>query len=389
MKKKFTRVPFLLILILIPLIANAQLKVDGVTGKVLVGPRIVGNDPYNVLSMSIFGKDTSDFRIASKLAFGDFGRFDRWGWNVFLGEYGENTDSDKLWLHGKNGFYLTYGRGEFDILSFDIDSNISLICHTDFASDNLRVPTFSSTATNATSLRNTYNKLLSLNCISYNRTILNGNRIQQSNQGSKYNIYNGNLKDTTKSNKERNDIVCFSNIENQLLNENKFHNGFEITSIESLFPELVTQDNNGNKFVDYVSLIPILVRAIQEQAEIINAYGIQIAEISANNTDSNFFNTKSFISNTDTISSTALLYQNTPNPFNTTTEIKYFLPHNFSTANLFVFDLQGNLLLSFELSTPGLGSIEISASQLNAGMYFYTLIVNNQEIATKKMILTL
>lgn len=54
-----------------------------------------------------------------------------YGWNVFIGEYGE-TDTDQLWLHGKNGIKLTYGRGEenYNLLSFDINEDVILINNT-------------------------------------------------------------------------------------------------------------------------------------------------------------------------------------------------------------------------------------------------------------------
>ena len=84
----------------------------------------------------------------------------------------------------------------------------------------------------------------------------------------------------------------------------------------------------------------------------------------------------------------AFLYQNTPNPFNTTTEIKYFLPEGSTNAYIYVFNLQGNLLLTYNLSDNGFGSVIINGSSLDAGMYIYSLVINGQEAETKRMILT-
>ena len=64
-----------------------------------------GNDANNVLNMQILGNGSG--RGGSKLAFGDFGRYEVLGWNVFIGEYG-NTDTDRLWLHGKKGMYFSW-----------------------------------------------------------------------------------------------------------------------------------------------------------------------------------------------------------------------------------------------------------------------------------------
>ena len=115
---------------------------------------------------------------------------------------------------------------------------------------------------------------------------------------------------------------------------------------------------------------------------------------SSSSTDSNF-TTKSKTTDTNTTTETinsvlanAFLYQNTPNPFNTTTEIKYFLPEGSTNSYIYVFNLQGNLLLTYNLSDNGFGSVIINGSSLNAGMYIYSLVVNGQEAETKRMILT-
>jgi hypothetical protein len=119
-----------------------------------------------------------------------------------------------------------------------------------------------------------------------------------------------------------------------------------------------------------------------------------ITTMSESSTDSNFTtksSTSDTITTTDTINSilaNAFLYQNTPNPFNTTTEIKYFLPEGSTNAYIYVFNLQGNLLLTYNLSDNGFGSVIINGSSLNAGMYIYSLVVNGQEAETKRMILT-
>jgi hypothetical protein len=40
------------------------------------------------------------------------------------------------------------------------------------------------------------------------------------------------------------------------------------------------------------------------------------------------------------------------------------------------------------LDTTGQGSVKIKASELKAGIYIYTLLINGQEVDTKRMILT-
>jgi len=86
--------------------------------------------------------------------------------------------------------------------------------------------------------------------------------------------------------------------------------------------------------------------------------------------------------------SQSYLEQNIPNPFDIATEIKYFISENSENAILYVFNLQGTLKLQKPIYQKGEGSITIFGSELEAGMYIYSLVVNNKEVDSKKMILT-
>jgi hypothetical protein len=94
--------------------------------------------------------------------------------------------------------------------------------------------------------------------------------------------------------------------------------------------------------------------------------------------------------NTSTPTNTngAMLYQNTPNPWNQTTIVKCYVPQGSQNVSLLVFDLNGTLKSTFAINETGTVNITINANQLISGMYYYTLIINGQEIDTKKMILT-
>ena len=83
-----------------------------------------------------------------------------------------------------------------------------------------------------------------------------------------------------------------------------------------------------------------------------------------------------------------LLYQNTPNPFNNTTVIRYYLPSGFQKAVLEISDLKGSVLKNYQLNGGGKQSAAINANELAAGTYIYTLIVNEKRVDSKKMILT-
>jgi hypothetical protein len=57
--------------------------------------------------------------------------------------------------------------------------------------------------------------------------------------------------------------------------------GFIAQDLEKVFPNLVTTDENGYKGIDYVKLVPVLVKAAQEQNARIDAQQKEIDELKA------------------------------------------------------------------------------------------------------------
>ena len=85
------------------------------------------------------------------------------------------------------------------------------------------------------------------------------------------------------------------------------------------------------------------------------------------------------------------LSQNYPNPFNPTTTIEYSIPVNFSplqNVQLKIYDVLGREVATLvnKKQAPGNYSVKFDASNLNSGVYFYTLRAGNF-VSTKKMIL--
>lgn len=82
------------------------------------------------------------------------------------------------------------------------------------------------------------------------------------------------------------------------------------------------------------------------------------------------------------------LFQNEPNPFNRQTSIAFVLPDNYKSAYIYVYDLQGKLTESFDVFGNKSSKITIDGNDLQAGVYYYSLYVNNSEVDTKKMIIS-
>lgn len=84
----------------------------------------------------------------------------------------------------------------------------------------------------------------------------------------------------------------------------------------------------------------------------------------------------------------AILFQNTPNPFNKTTVIRYYIPENTRSAQLQILDMNGQLLQTTSLNGKGNQNLSIDGGRLSPGTYQYILYVDGRRIDAKKMILT-
>ena len=201
--------------------------------------------------------------------------------------------------------------------------------------------------------------------------------------------------------------------------------GYLAQELKEVFPDLVSQDNQGYYSVNYIGLIPIIVEALKDQKQTIETQQKdntqQQKEIKVlqdivfsqekdlnemqnkmedmqkivmnccENTNNNHKSNNDNIENNNTqsqIQKEAVLYQNVPNPFSSNTEISCDIPASFSNAVIYVYNLQGVELMSFPIKQTGLNKVIVSASVLPAGMYLYTLVVDNVIIDTKRMILT-
>jgi hypothetical protein len=149
--------------------------------------------------------------------------------------------------------------------------------------------------------------------------------------------------------------------------------------------------------LNYIGIIPYLIGGMQQQQHQIdslttvltNAMNIidSCCNISQNHirhsNGSNNSNGESNLNNAK-----GRLDQNQPNPFNTSTKIRFFIPESATSKALMVFDMQGVLLRRYSLEGTGESSLTISGNQYRPGMYLYSLIIDQKEIDTKRMILS-
>jgi|GEM_PF-1660231 len=83
-----------------------------------------------------------------------------------------------------------------------------------------------------------------------------------------------------------------------------------------------------------------------------------------------------------------LLNQNDPNPFSYSTDITYSIPTSVKVANLIVFDSSGRTISKYQLSERGQGIMTIYGSDLQSGVYYYSLVMDGKIDQTKRMVHT-
>ena len=155
------------------------------------------------------------------------------------------------------------------------------------------------------------------------------------------------------------------------------HYGLIAQELQELYPDLVYEGQDGYLGINYVELVPVLICAIQELKQELN-------ELKGNET---VHKAPQATEVSSIVAKGNVLYQNSPNPFNGQTLIRFQLAENVNNAAICIFDMQGKMLKNFPISS-GKDSITVNSYELGQGMFLYSLVVNGQEIDTKKMIIS-
>jgi hypothetical protein len=133
------------------------------------------------------------------------------------------------------------------------------------------------------------------------------------------------------------------------------------------------------KSVNYTELIPIMIKAMQEQQAIIEKQNVKIVALTqlVDQLKNN---------NVNTTAEDASLAQNVPDPpVANSTIIGYHLPSGTTSAQLIFTNAAGQKVKQMQLDNSG--RVRINTSSFSAGIYFYTLSVNGKLFQTKKMVI--
>lgn len=162
--------------------------------------------------------------------------------------------------------------------------------------------------------------------------------------------------------------------------DGKMHYGLSAQELQKIYPELVSEGQDGFLTVNYIELIPILIRSIQELET-------ELEEVRGGTGDAALSRGTTSAGAATAAPTGNVLYQNTPNPFKEQTTIRFSLADDTRDAAICIFDMTGKMLKKMPISS-GETSVAVNGWELGEGMFLYTLIVNGREIDTKKMILS-
>ena len=381
-----TKLYLLIILIsCLSITSKAQLRVLQ-NGRVQVGTlRLDGEDPLNVTTMQVFGPH-GDMRSGSKLTFGDFGQFPYNGWNVFIGEYG-TTDSDQLWLHGKNGIYLTRGGQASNIIAYyNPASNSNFVFNTNLRVNGVDITSDARLKENVQSLQNPLYLLSHVSVVTYNYKLSEINKYREPYK-SKF-TEEQSIQENASDMQTSMDAASIekANRDKQLQNvidrkeaeeASRKRIGFLAQDVEKVLPELVKTDEDGVKSIDYIGFIPLLVESINEMRLTIQEQQNEIEMLQSLLS----VETKSTLRSTSTgnpdMVEGAKLYNRAG------ASVSYTLPSTFSNAYLQVFDISGRVVKKITLTIAN-DIVDINPSEIGYGTFVYALYVDGQKADTLK-----
>lgn len=197
----------------------------------------------------------------------------------------------------------------------------------------------------------------------------------------------------------KNDLESWRKVASTLnysTSEKIVHSGFIAQEVEKVanevgynFGGLHTPENADDSYcVNYADFVVPIIKAMQEQQAMIASMQAEIATLKGgiygNDAQGNSETTLQLeLAN----ASKVILYDAQPNPFSTSTVIRYFIPENIS-GNAFVafHDMYGNEVNKIEITEKGFGKIEANTANLASGVYSYSIMIDGKSVDTKKML---
>ncbi|MEL6560469.1 MAG: tail fiber domain-containing protein [Bacteroidota bacterium] len=152
--------------------------------------------------------------------------------------------------------------------------------------------------------------------------------------------------------------------------------------------------------ISYSALIPVIIKSIQEQQAVIVDQQSTIDEQNSKITNlltelealksalaEQTFNPGNGAGEETGQLDQARMIQNSPNPFNESTNIAYYLPETVQDAKLYIYNMNGSLVSKHRLDSRGQASYTLKAKSLSPGIYLYSIVADDKELGVKRMII--
>lgn len=156
--------------------------------------------------------------------------------------------------------------------------------------------------------------------------------------------------------------------------------GLFAADLEAVLPEAIRHDPEGMVYINYSAIVPVLVEAFKEQQRTIELLQKEIADLKNGRKEMCGIEKQEENRN--------ILYQNTPNPTNSSTTIECSIDSRFSKASVAVYDLNGTQIKECPVYHQGRNTVTVEANEFKPGIYMYSLLVDGKLIDTKRMVIT-
>ena len=160
----------------------------------------------------------------------------------------------------------------------------------------------------------------------------------------------------------------------------KSYYALDVNAVKQSFPALIIEDAQGNEYVNYTQLVPILVQAIKELKTELDDLKETVAASGTRKV-----NAATNIATNTLDEGWGSISQNTPNPFTGQSTVRVSVPDDASDAYVDILTLNGASIKRIPVSN-GLSEVSLSSFDFAPGTYLYTLVVNGKVSETRRMI---
>lgn len=162
----------------------------------------------------------------------------------------------------------------------------------------------------------------------------------------------------------------------------KSYYALDVNAVKQSFPALIIKDAQGNEYVNYTQLVPILVQAIKELKTELDDLKEAVASSGTRKV-----NAAINIATNTLDEGWGSISQNTPNPFTGQSIVRVSVPDDASDAYIDILTLNGASVKRIPVSN-GLSEVSLSSFEFAPGTYLYTLVVNGKVSETRRMVVS-